>query len=103
MRCSLLCISMVCTESCITWDDFLMFGALGSLKCCETLQLAMDCCIRLGVPIAECKTEGPKKCITFLGIELDTANCVYQKRSYSIYKGKLESEQAGGHAEKKIY
>ena len=53
-------------------DDFLLFGAPGSGQCCQALQLAMDCCTRLGVPIAESKTEGPTERITFLGIELDT-------------------------------
>ena len=54
-------------------DDFLLFGAPGSSQCGEALQLAMDCCTRLGAPIAESKMEGPKECITFLGIELDIA------------------------------
>ena len=68
LRCSLLCRSMVYTESCTT----LLFGVPGSGQCCQALQLAMDCCTRLGVPIAESKTEGPTEHITFLGIELDT-------------------------------
>ena len=53
-------------------DDFLLFGAPGTEQCCQALQLAMDCCTRLGVPIAESKIEGPTERITFLGIELDT-------------------------------
>ena len=86
-------------------DDFLLFGAPGSSQCCEALQLAMDCCNRLGVPIAERKTEGPKECITFLGIELETAKKSYvcQKRNYNAYRGKSGSGQAGGHAQKRIY
>ena len=54
-------------------DDFLLFGAPGLSQCGEALQLAMDGCTRLGVPIAESKMEGPKEGNTFLGIELDTA------------------------------
>ena len=53
-------------------DDFLLFGAPGTSQCCEALRQAMDWCTRLGVPIAEGKTEGPTECITFLGIEIDT-------------------------------
>jgi hypothetical protein len=29
-------------------------------------------CAKLGIPIADSKTEGPTQCLTFLGIELDT-------------------------------
>ena len=53
-------------------DDFLLFGAPGTSQCDEALQLALDWCTRLGVPIAEGKTEGPAERITFLGIQIDT-------------------------------
>ena len=54
-------------------DDFLVFGEPSTLQCSKALQLAMEWCTRLGVPIAESKTEGPAEYITFLGIELDTS------------------------------
>ena len=50
----------------------MLFGVPGTPQCSQALQLAMDWCNRLGVPIAESKTEGPAETITFLGIELDT-------------------------------
>ena len=53
-------------------DDFMLFGVPGTPQCSQALRLAMDWCNRLGVPIAESKTEGPAETITFLGIELDT-------------------------------
>ena len=52
-------------------DDFLLFGAPGTSQCDEALQLALEWCTRLGVPIAEGKTEGPAERITFLGIQID--------------------------------
>ena len=33
----------------------------------------MDACRDLGVPLATAKCEGPTSCLTFLGIEPDTA------------------------------
>ena len=53
-------------------DDFLLFGAPGSEECTVALQRSLQCCARLGVPIASHKTEGPSTKIVFLGIELDT-------------------------------
>ena len=53
-------------------DDFLLFRAPGTSQCDEALQLALEWCSRLGVPIAEGKTEGPAERITFLGIQIDT-------------------------------
>ena len=54
-------------------DDFLFVGSSYS----ETLRQLNNfrvMCKKVGVPIAEHKTEGPVKCLTFLGIELDTEN-----------------------------
>ena len=45
--------------------------------CCSVghIQIALEWCSKLGVPIAEQKTEGPAKVITFLGIKVDTLEC----------------------------
>ena len=52
-------------------DDFLfVVKELPQAK--EQLRRALDLCIRLGVPIAADKTEGPTTCLTFLGIQLDS-------------------------------
>ena len=53
-------------------DNFVLFGAPGTPQCGQALQLVMDWYNRLGVPIAESKTEGPAETIIFLEIELDT-------------------------------
>jgi len=53
-------------------DDFLLFGRPGTSECQEGLQTVYEWCSRLGVLIAEQKTERPAQVITFLGIELDT-------------------------------
>lgn len=53
-------------------DDFLVLGAPNSAECQRSLDLAIQLCHLLGVPIAVHKTEGPAQVIVFLGIELDT-------------------------------
>ena len=55
-------------------DDFLLFGAPGSLQCAEVLEKALETCVRLGVPVAPKKTEGPSTKLVFLGNELDTVS-----------------------------
>ena len=51
---------------------FLLFGALCTSECHEALYAATVWCSRLGVSIAENRTEGPKEGTVFLGIEIDT-------------------------------
>ena len=53
-------------------DDFLTCGAAGSQECRLNLQLLVDICNYLGVPLAEEKVEGPADCLVFLGIAIDT-------------------------------
>ena len=55
-------------------DDFL-FVLKPDMELAEAdLKRALELCIRLGIPIAGDKTEGPCTLLTFLGIELDTVN-----------------------------
>ena len=53
-------------------DDFLLAGPASSLICERNLQTCFSLCEKLGVPIAEDKTEGPNTEITFLGFTLDS-------------------------------
>lgn len=53
-------------------DDFIVFGAPATAECQAALDLALQLCHRLGIPIAAHKTEGPARILIFLGIELDT-------------------------------
>ena len=53
-------------------DDFLLMGPHGSLSCARALQITLDTCSQLGVPVATHKTEGPVSRLTFLGIQIDT-------------------------------
>lgn len=53
-------------------DDFLFSGPPGTGTCERLLKTFMDTCQELGVPLAHEKTEGPDKCLTFLGVELDS-------------------------------
>ena len=53
-------------------DDFLIVGDPGSSECSVALNVALELCGRLGVPIAEQKLQGPTTSLSFLGIEVDT-------------------------------
>ncbi len=52
-------------------DDFLL-GARSKAKCSESLQVFRNVCTRVGMPIAEDKTVGPARKLSFLGLGLDT-------------------------------
>eukprot|EP00794_Sanderia_malayensis_P001375 gene1375-biopygen1124 len=53
-------------------DDFIIFGQRDSSDCAALLKHCTALCDRLGVPLAEDKTEGPSTEIVFLGFILDT-------------------------------
>lgn len=53
-------------------DDFLILGAPDSDECKRALEMVLQLCQLLGVPVAVHKTEGPSFILVFLGIELDT-------------------------------
>ncbi|XP_075060986.1 uncharacterized protein LOC142149556 [Mixophyes fleayi] len=54
-------------------DDFLVIGPPDSTGCRDIL-FSTEALFRvLGIPIAADKTEGPATCLSFLGIEIDTA------------------------------
>ena len=54
-------------------DDFLILGQPGSSECHQALEKVLAVFWDLGVPVAPEKLEGPTTCLTFLGIEIDTA------------------------------
>ena len=66
-------------------DDFLTMGKGGSVECSSNLQLLVDLCRELGVPLKWQKLEGPSTSLTFLGIVLET-----QKMEMRLPKEKLE-------------
>ncbi len=53
-------------------DDYILVGPPRSQVCQSQLQILLEECARLGVPIADHKTEGPATEVTFLGIVIDT-------------------------------
>lgn len=57
-------------------DDFLIVAQPESQQCGEELQKLLRVFTKLGVPVAEEKLVGPTVCLTFLGIELDTARMI---------------------------
>ena len=54
-------------------DDYITFGRPRSSECAEALSIITKTCDELGVPLATEKLEGPATCITFLGIEVNSA------------------------------
>lgn len=58
-------------------DDFLIVAPTESL-CQKQLQIFIDLCNYLGVPIAQEKMFGPSQVLSFAGIELDT--CLMEAR-----------------------
>ena len=54
-------------------DDFLTMGPPASPTCQSNLDILMQTCKELGVPLATEKLEGPSTTLTFLGVEIDTA------------------------------
>eukprot|EP00731_Ephydatia_muelleri_P015118 Em0008g838a len=53
-------------------DDFIILGPTCDSRCKRGLDVVLELCERLGVPLAMEKLEGPTTCLTFLGIEVDT-------------------------------
>ena len=53
-------------------DDFITIGEPLSTECLSNLEVLLDTCRSLGIPIAEDKTVLPTTLITFLGIEIDS-------------------------------
>ncbi len=54
-------------------DDFIILGPPQSPLCQQYLLRLQTECNLLGIPLAAHKTEGPTTCLTFLGIEIDSA------------------------------
>ena len=53
-------------------DDFLLFGAPGTLEVASAAAMAMEVLANASIPVAAHKTEGPSTAVTFLGIMMDT-------------------------------
>eukprot|EP00731_Ephydatia_muelleri_P012479 Em0006g1373a len=53
-------------------DDFILLGPTHNDTCQKGLDVVLETCECLGVPLALEKLEGPTTCLTFLGIEIDT-------------------------------
>ena len=53
-------------------DDFLTVGGPGLADCGQNLQLIIDVCNFLGIPLAIEKVDGPIPVLDFLGFTLDT-------------------------------
>ena len=80
-------------------DDFLIFGGPDSLECQQALEKALQFCLKLGVPVAKSKTEGPATNITFLDIELDTVAMLVQLPREKLHCLQREiSRWAGRHS-----
>jgi hypothetical protein len=66
-------------------DDFLTMGGKSSPECSHNLDLLIQLCNRLGIPLKWQKLEGPATMLTFLGIVLDT-----HRMEMRLPEGRLE-------------
>ena len=55
-------------------DDFLLLGAPGSPECQDALQITLETCTQLGIPLTLDKVDSSTPRITFLGVELNSSN-----------------------------
>ena len=53
-------------------DDYITMGPPMSVTCGRNLELMLDSCRRLGIPVVPAKCVGPATVIVFLGFEIDT-------------------------------
>ena len=53
-------------------DDFLTLGPPASPVCYNNLQVCIQLCSKIGLPLHPEKLEGPSTCLSILGIELDS-------------------------------
>ena len=65
-------------------DDFIVVGAPMSEKCAASLEILLETCKELGIPVAVHKCMGPTTYLVLLGILIDT-----QKMEISLPKEKL--------------
>ena len=77
-------------------DDFLLFGAPGGSDGARIFNVAMDWCKKLGVPIADHKTEGPTSVLTFLGIEVDAVKMEIRLPPTKLLQLKAEIREWAG-------
>lgn len=66
-------------------DDFIVIGAPMTKECANSLQILLDTCAELGIPVAAHKCTDPTTCLVFLGIQIDTI-----KMQISLPQEKLE-------------
>ena len=55
-------------------DDFVTVGAPHLQECEQGNKTMLATCEQLGFSVAPAKCEGPTTCLSFLGIEVDTAS-----------------------------
>ena len=66
-------------------DNFTIIGAPVSSECARSLEILLDACRELGIPVAIHKCTGPTTRLVFLGILIDTV-----KMEISLPHEKLE-------------
>ena len=82
-------------------DDYITCGAADSEECHFNLQLLLDICRHLGIPLAQEKLEGPTSCLVFLGILIDTIRGGAQTTSRKV--GEIESSDLRLAPEEALY
>ena len=70
-------------------DDFLILDSPYNNQCNEKLSSFLAMCSDLGVPIKKEKTEYATTCITFMGLELDSARMEARLPQDKLEKARL--------------
>lgn len=63
-------------------DDFIVIGAPLSRECADSLEILLNTCNELGIPVAVHKCTDPTTCLIFLGI-LTKRKLDCQRKSWS--------------------
>ena len=81
-------------------DDFVTLGPHATADCQKNLDIIIQTCTDLGIPLALEKLEGPTTCLTFLGIEINTLNepFAFLKTSLTVFCRPYTCAQDTSHA-----
>ena len=71
-------------------DDIFFVGESNTNQCQNLMDIFINVCERMGVPIAHEKTEGPKTIIEYLGLTIDTEKMLIQIPIDKIVELKLK-------------
>ena len=74
---------------------YIIWGALLSKDCAESLRILLEVCLEFGIPVATQKCQGPTTRLVFLGIEFDSMSMELKlpKEKLAGHHHQLEKEE----------